>query len=497
MTYCPAHAKSAIIEIKNSIFERMSDVIRLDGDDSYQKAVHGLAGGIDYKSSTMSKFIGTEVLPELLSMGKVGVLVDRSNNIGASRLDQKRSHPYLTVYKAEQILSWAMDEYNQYTSLLLEANVETTDPVTGLINGYAVEQRLWQRTEDGVTLRINGGEPTSIALSEIPFVLFEIGNSLLCDVADYQIALLNIASSDMRYTLQANFPFYTEQVNQLTELAATRITRVDENGKPVLQDGEKEVPVGPLNGRQYSKGLERPGFIAPPTDPLLASMQKQKDLKTEIRELVHLAVSELGKSGLEAGLSAIGLVLEAGERLIAEYWASYMGGEAAVVRYPDSYTLRTDTERQEEAKSLKELLPSLPSKTFQKAVAKRIASLTVGTKVDYATMKSIEAEIDEAEIIAVDPQVLRQDLEAGLVAAETASIARGYPEGDVAIAKAEHINRLKAIAIAQSQGAGSKSAINAARGVETDPLDHSADDEKHGSQSADLQPAGAGRATRK
>ena len=63
-------------------------------------------------------------------------------------------------------------------------------------------------------------------------------------------------------------------------------------------------------------------------------MELQAKLEDDIRKLIHLAVANTANrataesksfdnQGLEAGLSYIGLVLEAAERQIAEYWAAY------------------------------------------------------------------------------------------------------------------------------------------------------------------------------
>jgi len=53
--------------------------------------------------------------------------------------------------------------------------------------------------------------PTELELTRIPFVLLDINGSLIKDVAQHQIALLNLGSSDVSYALRSNFPFYVEQ----------------------------------------------------------------------------------------------------------------------------------------------------------------------------------------------------------------------------------------------------------------------------------------------
>lgn len=511
VTYCPAHAKAAIMEIKNSIFGRMSDVMRNGGDQSYKEAVAGLGGGVDYGGHNMTSFIGTKVLPELLTMRKIGIYVDKDvlNNT-RTRADEAGIRPYLYTYHAEDIISWSYNRKNQLTSVLLCNHEDEIDDETGCVTGEIESYRLLRMEEGIVTHSIfdtetGAKETTVLNLSQIPFVIVEMTESLMVDIADYQIALLNLESSDINYLIRSNFPFYTEQYSPIAEMSGTRQGTVttDAEGKPVVTVGDnaQQVKVGVATGRRYPKGMERPGFINPSPEPMDVSMRKQTDMKSAIRQLVQLALSNLApqrssgeskqfdKQGLEAGLSYIGLELETAENRIATIWAEYQGSDAAVVAYPDEYSMASPEERLAEAEKLIKTLPQVPSLTYQKLVARRVAFLVLGRSATLEQEQKIIREIEAAKIIAVDPKVLLEDLAAGLVAMETASQARGYPDGDVKIAKKEHIDRLSAIAIAQTKGAG-------ARGIPTGISDSSADDEKETSQTSDKQPAGAGDATR-
>jgi hypothetical protein len=318
--------------------------------------------------------------------------------------------------------------------------------------------------------------------------MLELGDSLLADVADYQIAHLNLASSDMGFALKSNHPFYTEQVDMRSQNAylkqpntySSTNTTIDPLNSTVIVGAEKtkEIKVGVSHGRQYSIGTERPGFIAPPTDPLAISMVKQDKMKEEIRQLIALALTNLpgkGQSadskdmdnqGLEAGLSYIGLELEHGERKIADFWSMYEGeAKKPTVHYPTNYSLLTDADRHDQAKTLKELLPMVPSLTYRREVAKRIVNITLGTKVDSATLKRIESEIDKDPVVIGDPDVIEKDVVNGLVDLETASAARGYPAGCVAIAKKEHAERLATIAEHQSKPGLAPGSDAGARGV--------------------------------
>ena len=330
-------------------------------------------------------------------------------------------------------------------------------------------------------------------ITKIPFVLLEISDSLLSDVADYQISLLNLASSDINYALKSNYPFYVEQYDWKADapymkpavpgVTATTQTTWDPATLTSLvsQEKVKEIKVGSATGRRYPIGTERPGFIHPSSEPLAISMQKQEQLKTEIRQLVHLAISTLSSTrqsaesmgldnqGLEAGLSYVGLELQHAERKIAEYWAMYEGGgDAASINYPTQYSILSDSDRRAAAAELQALLPMVPSLTFRREVAKRIVDVVLGSKVKNDVLIKIKTEIDNDPVVLGDPAVIETDVVNGLVDLETASAARGYPKGVVEKAKGDHAERLARIATSQASAAGMTAAATndpGARGV--------------------------------
>lgn len=492
MTYCPAHAKAMIMEVKNSIFQRLNDIARMGGPENYVKAIAGEDGGVDFSGKSMTHFFGQLLLPELLTMAKVGVYVDKFPvEPGATITEQKKNRPYLYIYTAEAIRSWTKDTTGRYTSLLLQDVVNEVDPDTGLTTGTRTVYRLLNKVVDGVIVTMYdeaGKEESShlLAIDEIPFVCMEISSSLLTDVADYQISLLNMASGDVHYALKSNFPFYTEQYEPKADMAFNMAPAAqdtdDATAATAAKARDNEITVGSNQGRRYAQGLERPGFIHPSSEPLKASMDKQEQLKAEIRQLVNLNIASLSpmrssaesksmdERGLEAGLSYIGLELEYGERAIARIWSKYEAYDGVIsIKYPSNYSLKTDAERQEEGDRLRKLLPTIPSLSFQRAVAKIISKLVIGNKVSEELLADVNAEIDKATVVAIDPDVIKQDHEAGFVSTETASRARLYPEGEVKQAKIDHAERLARIAIAQSKGkgAGADPLASKARGTES------------------------------
>lgn len=492
ISYCPAFAKAAINEVKNGIFQRMSDVTRLGGTDSYQLAAGGSNFGVDLLGNSMNSFMGRRIIPELLTMGRVGVYVDMPElSENPTKRDAKGKRPYLCWYRAEDIYSWEMDcgdQPNEFTSILLGDTAIENDPEAFLPSGDITRYRhLWIGEDGYVWCQMHGldgtsqswtpVEPFRLNIKRIPFVMLEITESLMMDVANYQIGLLNLASSDISYAIRSNFPMYVEQFDNRTETPNIKTegpnayfgqSTTTVNGQTVItnQENNNTIKVGAGSGRKYPLGTNQPAFINPSSEPLDASMKKQAQMKAEIRELINLAVSNLStadgpsEQGLddksfESGLSYIGLELEVAERKIAEFWSMYEGSkEIATVSYPESYSIVSEEERLASAGEYIGILPKIPSKTFQKEMAKKAIRILLGNKVPAITIKKMMSEVDAAEIISIDPDVIMKDFTNGFVGLDTASKARGYPAGEVAKASKDHEDRVARIAIAQSEGGG-------------------------------------------
>lgn len=497
VSYVPAFAKAAVNDVKDAIFQRIADVTRSGGSQTYNLAVKGEKGGIDKAGTTMNSFIGSDILPELLTMKKVGVFVDMPQLQGQTLKDQQGVKPYIYVYKTENILNWEEDLEieKRFTKLLLRDYVYVLDEWTGLPTDIEERYRyMWVRGNNVLVQFFDkdskpvdrfgqeGVDVNVINLPEIPFVLFEITDSLLRDVANYQIALLNLASSDMAYALNSNFPFYVEQFdprvdNLYNRSAGHTKVHTGEDGVTIVQAGENddavaaknyEVEVGTLTGRRVPKGLDMPKYIHPSPDPLNASMAKQEELKKDIRMLVKLAVANLSPKmasaesksfddrSLEAGLSAIGLELEHGERKVAHFWQMYENPKqtAPTVNYPQKYSLQTDKDQREEAKELSTSVKNIPSLTYKREAMKVAVDKRLGHKVDSDVLKQIHSEIDTAEVIFHEPEELSRDVELNLIDPETASKAKGYPEGTVEKAQKAHAERVARIAESQAKARG-------------------------------------------
>lgn len=500
MTHVPAHAKAAILDIRNAIFKRMVDIVRKDGPDSYTQAVAGLNHGVDGKGNSMNSFIGQVVLPELLVLGRVGLYVDKPQILSdrLSLSEARQFTPYIYHYQAEDIFSWHHNEFNMLDVVLLRDHDFTTDTTTGLIDGEVENFRLLRLVEvDGrnqvelsrfglsqrgpglgsANLVVNRSanspltmleEPMLIDIPEIPFVLMELDTSLMTDIADYQISLLNLASSDVNYALKSNFPFYTEQFSPGSELPNLRQADVingDGTAQEATSANARQQKTGVSQGRRYPMGVDRPQFIHPSSEPLIASMQLQEKMKKDIRELVSLNLANTKSQSapglsVEGGLANIGLECEFGERNVGRIWSWYenaKGGEVTV-KYPDNYDMRTDEDRRKEASELRDILPTVPSKTFQKQTTKDIISIMQGHKVSLEELQKMHSEIESAIVIVTDPLIIRSDHESGFVGDKLASELRGYPKGESERAAEDHARRAARIVTAQMKEADMKRA---------------------------------------
>lgn len=496
-------ARAALIDVKNSIFQRMSDISRKGGTLDYQEAIKGINGGVDQRGSTMNHFIGQKVLQELLFLGKLGVYVDMPR-LNSNLLSLQRSKkPYFYTYTAEDILNWEVsyqDNVMEFTQLLLKDNYYDTN-IIGLPSQLTYRYRLLEKIPEGVRVtfysrakfepekkndfNLEPDEEFILDVPRIPFVLFELDQPLTRSIANHQIALMNMESSDVCYALKANYPFYTEQSSAI------------QSGYLKSEENSSEgavIQVGGTTGRRYAPGMDRPDYIHPSSEPLTASMEKQKNLKDDIRLLINLALSnvkskyasaeskEMDERGLESGLSALGLILEQGERELATIFSSYENSrEIATISYPTKYSLKTDLQKLSEVEKLADQKDRIPSNLCRKVIAKKMAEILIGTDVSSDDLQTIFMEIDNATYSTGNVDDISSDLEHGVVSLETAAMARGYDSNEIEQAKKDHAERIARIAA--SQGAG-------ARGIDND---ESGELEKEQSQNADLDENGRKR----
>lgn len=477
LTYCPAFASEAVDEIKNSIYQRLIDISRIGGTKEYQEACNGEGGGVDREDSSMITFIGTKVLPEMLTMKKVGIYVDMPAKRGKTKANNVGLRPYLYIYEAEQIQNWVKGLDNQLEAVQLEDIDYDIDSNTGYPkNTITRHRKLWRGIDGKVHVQVfqNGDimEDKILDINTIPFVIAEIPHSLLQNIADMQIALLNLESSDISSILKGNFIMYVEQGNAQSDIS--EMIRAGSQDDPTAKTAT-EIRVGALNGRKYY-GDQAPSFINPPSEPIEISMKKQEQIKSAIRQQLNLSVANLAPSkvsaaskemdsqGLEAGLSFIGQILEKIENKIARIWSEYDGsGDTARIKYPGSYSLKSTEERFKDCKSFIDTAKQVPSNTFKRTSHKMAVSALLAGRVPQSTMDSIFKEIDNTD--PVDANEIGEYLDKGLVTAATASEIVGFSPGEANKAAGE--KAAKAEALLKSQAALGKGGITnpAARGL--------------------------------
>ena len=481
MTPIPTFAKTAINEVRNSIFQRLVDIMRSGGSQSYRRAVEGLDGGVDRRGATMSSFMGVNVLTELLVVGRTGIYVDNPQVPQGTTLNQVGGvRPYVYNYQVEDILSWTNnrpEDPSEFQAILLRDTALDFDTTT-LLPTLTTKRfrRMWLENGkvhnqfynlDAVPVDQFGvpNGPTVLDLNRIPFAMLDINASLMQDIAYHQIALLNLGSSDVNYAIRANFPFYIEQRSPQMSSHLKRAATDGGAQAGELHDTDENVGLGATQGRTYQKGMNAPSFINPSSEPLKASMDLQAQLKADIRELVNLTVSSLARKsaeskevdnkGLEAGLSYLGLILQNAENQIAEYWAAYeeknlSKRQIATIRYPEQYSLKSQEARIKEAGELQAMSKAIPGRLIKRELAKKMVNVLLGGKVTMETIEEIQHEIDTVNYTTSDPEVIIQSAAQGIIGGQVAATALGFDDDEYEKAKSDHAEKIARIQAAQT-----------------------------------------------
>jgi len=507
LAYCPAFAKAAIFEIRNAAFKRSGDIHREGGTSSYQNAVNGKDNGVDLEGSDMNYFMNIKVLEELLPMQYVGIFVDMPADVGPSLLEAKDKRPYIYIYQVEDIRSYTKDPYGkpwEYSSVLLMDHTYIYDHETNLPTDECSRYRYLylKATEQGQRVFVkyydHHGRPIDANgisveetyeqqvgnLQKIPFILLKISHSLLADVANYQIAYLNLASGDIWYGSRANFPFYIEPFDPKSQSPYVKRTGTDEfdatdpETSVITTTTSDEITVGPTRGRRYVTGTNQPAFIHPSSEPMKASMMKQDQLKAEIRQLVNLSLASLNpgfasaeskgvdEHSLQNGLSYLATVLQYAENRIGYFWSLYEGSKSfPEIQYPEQHQFLSPEQIDKEIKTLVELIDKTTSLTLKKRCMKVIAELKIAEYVTMVELKKIYQEIDNADVVIGDALNIKNDIESGIVSLGTASKARGYPDGEVEKAAKDHADRIARVMVAQTDAPTDAVDDKKARGV--------------------------------
>lgn len=490
-TPIPTYAKREINRLKNKMVQRFGDIVYRGGSDAMKLAIKGQDKGVDNRGSSMNDFIGCEILPDTLVIGKIGCFVDFPISPGTSLFDLQanRAKPFMYTYPVEEILHLVRSDRGDTSDWKYVSFWDRTyeQGANGETVSKAYIRAFWKDDVKGKVqfqlysdTGIEEGPQRELPLTEIPFVLFDIGGSLIEDACSYQIQLLNLVSNDTAYCLQANYPFMVRQR--------------DKNNTGAFQAGSEPdgVKAGEKKGLWYDKGLNAPQFIAPPSNPIDASIAMRQESKKEIQEIVSDSLQDVAGTteGIGAGLSFIGSRLQLGVQRLFDHCAAYESVNpqkrtVATIHVPEQWIQRPLLERIDECSKLTELQFSVSSLTAKKETQKYIVD-TLGKDV-YPEDKAeaIKKEIDAAPFCIGNPTLIKELKDGGIMSAETAALAIGCNKDEAAKAKADAAERLALANAAQ----GANTAVG--RGNADATLPGAGALEKQGTQNTDANPTTA------
>jgi hypothetical protein len=226
LTYIPGHARSVINIIRNGLAIRLPEVKR-EGSDAYKEA---MTADVDTFRNSMNSFIAGDITPMLLTQGKRIVVVDAppGPEAGTTRAEDS-GQPFFYAVNAEDVLSWSYDEEGRIDAILMQLVEDNVDPETKLVTGSNVVFRYMRLLADGEQSETNSDivgpgvlvqtfdsdgaeccDARLLKLSRVPVVEFSLVDSIMSEIADHQIAMLNLASTDIDFLWRGNFPIYTE-----------------------------------------------------------------------------------------------------------------------------------------------------------------------------------------------------------------------------------------------------------------------------------------------
>lgn len=465
LTPIPTFAKREINRVRNSLAQRFPDITRRGGSKVWQDAVTGVQAGVDRRGSTMDAYLAKYIVPEMLVMGKVGVLVDapvvKSSDDRPPTLADvpKNFRPYLNYYPVEQMPTLVradIDSPSDWSAVMIQDLHTSFELRSGVEKDSRTYRHYWLEPERGNLVNVQkldeSGNPIGDVfesnLDAIPFVLFDIQESLMAEACSYQVTMLNMISADSSYAIDSNYPFLTRQ-------------RGNNNAGAWLDgaDDDKKARTGTNKGLFYDKGLERPGFISPPIQPIKISLELRKELKDEVHQLVMGTLADLGDSeDVDAGLAFIGACLKHSEQRLWDHWTAFeevdpKRRKVPTISYPTTWSLKTDAERIEEADKILDLQKKIPGMKGKKEAAKSAVDKMYRGKLATETIDAMLKEIDDADYSTSDPDIIEMAKEQGMVDAVTGSLALGFAEGVAEKAKEDQAERAAMITAAQADAA--------------------------------------------
>lgn len=463
--YDPGIARSNLFRLKDILSQGLDKVTRT-GLKDYALAMQNVNG----EGKDITTFMQDDVLNELFATSGVYAFMDRV-------LDTDQF--VISLIRRENIIGKKFDPITKkLIGLKFYAVVPSVSEDGYAIGGNSVTSGEIVREGDGYRLTL-GDTSYYYDIDRIPVAYFELKVHLLEGVIPLDQAIINLASSDLIQALDNNVAIYVEQVHH-AELAQRLMQEPQTDATKRERDLRK--------GIQYPIGVERPGFINQSDVPIRASMAKQDVIAQQIREKILRNLSDLSESrDADGGLSVLASYLQSFERQLVDIWKSFKKSKADIqVIYPTEFTLLTPAEISSRVASNTEQIDKTTSMTMKKSLLKENASLLLKGKVSDEVLSKIYTEIEQANIIALNPELVLKQFEAGIIGTEQATTVSGYPAEEARKAEEDRARRLAIIAASQAAGFN-----GAARGVtDLSPDSLSASNEKTLSQDDTFNVAG-------
>ncbi len=498
ITYNPAHSKQVLNKYRDAMMAKMHEIERT-GDPLYLDLC---TNDIDLKKNSMNSFVALEIMPLLMAQGRRYVIMDAHAVATGVTRDEDHGRPYIWAVGPEALVAWTRDDKDHINYCLIKEEAEITDPKTGFITSLQEQYRLMKLLQPNETYTIPKSKytdsvtftagsttevivrlldrnskdlikPVLVPLPRLPLIEMTLVDALMKDIADIQICLLNLSSSDMNFLYRGNFPIFVKNVDLAKKMIKPRAVKkpasllqeIELKDREADQEDRVEHAEHGMNkGVSYDKGLQAPGFIAPQVANVTTSMAKQEEMKQEIRVLLDQSLVSMSKKalqqsgeskladriGVEAGLAYIAGVCEVGERNISEIFHAFLGksGTASKIKYPTDFSAKDMNERLEESKSLAEVSTSVRSESFQKEMAKRCVSILLKHEINPSLIDSINNEIDNSVWFDANlerSQIINADKAGGMVSGATGSVLRGYPKDEADKLAAESIATANAL----------------------------------------------------
>src|SRR5690606_28481723 len=102
--------------------------------------------------------------------------------------------------------------------------------------------------------------------------------------------------------------------------------------------------------------------------------------------------------------------------------------DTAQITYPSKWQIQSDEDRRKDAEHLRELRDDVPSQTYQRKISEQIALTMLSDKVTPEELDKINKEIQEADGITGDPEILVAEVNAGILDRRRAAVLAGHPK---------------------------------------------------------------------